>query len=148
MLQLSRSVILITGLLTLAGCFGGTTEPEIKLEPVTGTVTINGEPGNQVELVLLPLPGTSGTGAFGVSDAAGKFTLKHRNGENGIEPGKYKVIFSQFTKPDGSPLGPEEDAATAGIQRLPAIYTSMDRTKTEAEVPAGGTELQFDLKVK
>tara|TARA_R110002095_G_scaffold142965_1_gene123819 strand:+ start:30004 stop:30456 length:453 start_codon:yes stop_codon:yes gene_type:complete len=148
MFQWIRLSIFLSGLLMLAGCFGGSSGPEIKLEPVTGTVTINEEPGSQVELVFLPLDGTPGTGAYAVTDETGAFTLKHRNGENGIEAGKYKVIFSKFVKPDGSPLLPDEDAATMGIEQLPAMYTNMERTKVEAEVPAGGNTLQFDLKVK
>lgn len=148
MLQLFRSSMLLPVLLILTGCFGGSSEKKFNLEPVSGTLKINGDLGSNAELSFLPMTGTSGTGAYAVTDEKGMFTLNHRSGEKGIEAGKYKVIFSKFVKPDGSPVLPEEDAATVGVELLPVIYTNFERARVVAEVPVGGKEFQFDLKFK
>lgn len=144
-----RTIVLLSGILIILGCYGGgAPEYEGTLEPVTGIVSINGNPESGIEIMFMPLQGTSGTGAFARTGEGGAFTLKHRSGQADIEKGKYKVLFSKFIKPDGSPIGPDDDAATAGIEQLPSIYTNEERSKIIEEVPTGGKKFEFDLKIK
>jgi len=65
--------------------------------PVSGTVTMDGEPLVGVEIAFFPEPTstTSIVGPFsvGVTDSAGKFELKTRYGEPGAVVGKHRVSF-------------------------------------------------------
>ena len=130
----------------LVGCFGSSGPGfEGELEPVSGVVLVGGAAHPHIEITFLPLPGTSGTGGFARTDAQGQFELKHRSGKSGIEAGEYKVLFSLVTKPDGSPLGPEDDAATEGTEWLPARYQDLQKTPETVTIAPGGTTLNFEL---
>ena len=83
-----------------------------------------------------------------MTDEQGKFTLKHRTGESGVENGKYKVVLSKHVKADGSLVGPEEDGMIVGSEHLPSKYTRLERTKITADVSDTNAEFSFDLKVK
>jgi len=140
------------------GC-GGESADVPDLAPVSGTVTLDGEPAAGVAVFFSPRSNgedpkerTSGTGATGATDSNGKYTLKHRSGELGIEPGVYNVTFSKVAMPDGSPI-PEGKLLGEGGSRetLPKRYTVVDETaraKNVATVKKEGGTFDFDLKSK
>ncbi len=133
----------------LVGCQGSVGNYSGELTQAYGTVVINEEPGVNVQLTFIPTSGTGGGGALGITNENGSFTVKHRSGKPGIEPGTYKVLFSQFIKPDGSALGPEEDAATMGVERFPEQYQFPEQTPEEVTISSTGEDsLLFEITLK
>ncbi len=131
-----------------AGC-GGSSEPTPELVAVTGTVTFKSEPLAGASISFVPRDGTQGTGAYGVTDDFGKYTLTHRTDASGIEPGTYTVAISKMAMPDGSPIPEGQDAADVGaIQMMPPKYSD-PFSETNANiitVPASGGDFPIELK--
>ncbi|WP_417392577.1 hypothetical protein [Gimesia sp.] len=141
--------ILTTSILT--GCGSEVQEFSGTLVPVKGKVTINDSPAEGVTVAFIPdkSTNTTGTGAYGITDSSGAFTLKHRTGEDGVEAGNYKVIFSKYTMPDGSPIpGDTNPEAAGGGQSIPPKYSSEDKTVSIVTVKPEGNDFTFELKFK
>tara|TARA_R110002095_G_scaffold215334_1_gene209160 strand:+ start:1857 stop:2270 length:414 start_codon:yes stop_codon:yes gene_type:complete len=134
--------------LLISGC-GGTTVEVPELSPVSGIVTLDEKPLEGVLILYVPENGTPGDGSAAVSDADGKYTLKHRSGESGIQAGQYAVTFSKFVMKDGSAVESGIQPESVGArQLLPMRYTNPERTKEKATViPEGGT-FDFSLQSK
>jgi hypothetical protein len=68
-----------------------------KFVPVSGKVTLNGEPlaGATVSFEPVAEPGTSPlpTSSLGKTDQSGAFTLRATSGENGALVGKHRVVI-------------------------------------------------------
>ena len=100
-------------LLTAIGC-----GESRKSAPVTGTVTLNGQP--VADVIVRFQPSGSGTteqlevgmSSFGTTDAAGKFTLRFSdNSESGAMIGDHTVTIDEVTPPE------EENNDAGGIGR-------------------------------
>jgi hypothetical protein len=147
--------------LTLAfmGCggnAGGPPEFAERLVPVSGTVTLNGQPlsGATVQF-LLPRQATSGEMAEGVTDSSGKYELQTHMAQataaerRGALPGEYIVVVSKIEMPDGSPLPPgttEADAEAEGAKQVvPARYTNEEATPLRATVNQEPTVIDLEL---
>jgi len=140
----------------LPGC-GGDKSAEVRdLVPVGGTVTLDGKPVAGVLVIFSPRgdveKGISRTGATGLTDSDGKYTLKHRSGEVGIAPGVYNVTFSKVAMPDGSPIPEGKLIGDGGsAETLPKRYTVVDETvkaKNVTTVKKEGGTFDFELKSK
>jgi len=137
-------------LLLAAGC-GGDSSKLPKLAPVTGTVTLDGQPlaGATVTLTSTAtspatgLPPAEGAPSFGVTDEQGRFTLKYQGRIAGAIPGPCTISISKpqdFTDSKGNP-------DPAGEETLPARYnTNSKLTKTVVE--GEPNEFNFDLTSK
>ncbi|MGC1273533.1 MAG: hypothetical protein WBC44_07470 [Planctomycetaceae bacterium] len=135
-----------TALAILGGCGGPSDGPE-RLVPVSGTVVMENQPVDGVAVIFIPGEGTKGTGAVGVSDAEGKFTLMHQSGEQGIEPGSYGVSFSRMRMPNGSPIPEGQSAADVGaVDAVPAHFRNPERPAFTETIPEEGKQgLNFQL---
>ena len=123
--------------LLLGGC-----SESLEFGQVTGTVTLNGKPLNDVLVMFLPEPREDGTGAHSesVTDSSGKFEL----------------IYSADAETPGAVVGPHrvviEDilAENTRDRRLPIrihpSYSSAAHTPLKYEVKPG--EQSFELEVK
>jgi len=141
-------VILLIAAVFLIGCGSNATEFKGTLVPVKGKVTINDAPAVGVSVSFIP-NNSPGTGAYGLTDNSGAFVLKHRSGKEGIEEGNYKVIFSKYTMPDGSPIPADTNPeAAGGGQSIPPKYSSEDYTSSIVTVKSGGNDFTFELKFK
>lgn len=135
---------------TLGGCSGGGGSVPT-LAPVSGTVTLDGKPLAGAAVSFVPQAGTEGAGAFGTTDAEGRFTLDHRSGRPGVEPGTYTVSFSKMALKDGSPIPPGKTAADVeAVEHVPRQYTpgfqaTNDTPATVALVEASGGTFDFAL---
>lgn len=129
----------------VAGC--GPSDGPSLLVPVTGTVLMENQPADGVGVAFIPTDGTSGTGAAGATDAEGKFMLLHQSGEEGIEPGTYKVVFSRWRMKNGMPIPDGESAADVGaVDTIPPHYSSPDKTLYTETIPEEGKQdLKFQL---
>ena len=132
----------------LSGCGEAETAPEV-LIPLTGSVTVDGQPAGGVSLSFVPQEGTSGAGGFATTDDQGQFTVKHRSGDAGIEPGTYKVTMSRMLTPDGNPVPAGESAMDHNAtESLPAQYTSADTSPVQTEVTEGMEPVAYEVTTK
>ncbi|HUE71098.1 MAG TPA: hypothetical protein VMP01_09440 [Pirellulaceae bacterium] len=140
----------------IAGC-GGPSVPTFQLVPVTGTVKLNGTPLADAE-VQFHYDGDNRPpqyfGSTGKTDPNGKYELL-TNAQKGCVEGKFKVVVSKWTDPQGNPvkIDPEtgmdlEQLIQQGqaIEFLPPTYSHPERTTLTAEVTAGKADgYDFEL---
>lgn len=138
--MLSIRVVLPVLLLAGAGC--GTS----KYVPVSGTVTLNGQPLQGVMVIFQPVA-SGGTDAGGVGSSGrtgpdGRYTLEAMTPQPqmGALVGKHRV---RIATPPGQLPGDDSDSATAGKKPpsqdpIPARY-NVETTLT-FDVPPGGTD--------
>lgn len=85
--------------LTLVGCGHGCRpagRPE--LTPVTGILTLDGEPLHGVSFTLVPVNDTPGVGGQAHSGPDGSFKVIYaRDADDGVAPGNYLVRFEKET---------------------------------------------------
>ncbi len=125
LMSLCSLLLFVAGSVQFQGCSkaNGYDAPS-NLIPVTGIVTIDGQPLDYASINFIPKTGTAGLGGYAITDGDGKFTAIHLSSSEGLEPGTYEATFSKITMPDGSPVPAEMDAADAGaIQFLPQHLT-------------------------
>lgn len=141
----------------LAGCGGA----KLGTVPVSGTLTIDGQPADNIEITLAPVD-TAMPIATGLVQGGSFELFSGTQGESGAVPGKYKVVLAVRTASaaeeakakyaagakassggKGSPNPEQAEAATA----LPfaAKYTSSATSDKEVEVPKGGGKLEIDV---
>ena len=65
-----------------------------KTVPASGVVTLDGKPVDGAQVVLAPA-GAGATGAFGVTNSSGHFSLRAYDEKDGAIPGDYKVQVSK-----------------------------------------------------
>ncbi|MFH1920920.1 MAG: carboxypeptidase-like regulatory domain-containing protein [Planctomycetota bacterium] len=140
------TLLMLLVCVVFSGCSEGG-PPPLEVYPVTGTVRLDGEPIGGVSIAFVP-DGGAGGGGFAVSDDAGKFSLKSNDQRDGVPAGKYRVLFTKMTMPDGSPIPEGEMAADVGAENsLPEIYNDPGSTSITADVKAGeNPPLEFDLQ--
>lgn len=144
-------IFLSTTLLGLAvGCGGGADAKPLPVTvPVSGLVTLDGQPLASATVTFIPQGQTKGTDCKGMTDESGKYVLKQQHGTEGAPPGNYKVVISRLLRGDGTPL-PKEGGGDGGIatETLSRRYSDITKTKLTAVVPEKGGEFKFDLKGK
>lgn len=138
------------------GC-GGETVPGPKWpEPVevSGKVTRQGKPLANAQVIFVPDGTTLGPGGGGQTNDAGEFTTQTRwsnqKMRDGLIPGRYKVAFSRFIKPDGSVWIPAADStegpATFGAREdLPMELSNPVESKTVVDVESGKGTYDLDI---
>lgn len=123
-----------------AGCGGNDAYP---IAPVSGRVTLNGKPVEQVAVLFMPVPApgamNAGPSSSGVTDADGRYTLKliSTTDRAGAVVGAHKVRFNTAGEPwdpDVQPKPPPGPAVS-----LPVRYTRHDKM-LDFNVPPGGTK--------
>ncbi len=128
----------------LTGCGGGSTGPAT--ETVNGTLTINGEPANNVTISFVPVDSTQPTASGPVSD--GKFKLYSGvQGTPGAGIGKYKVVLAVAASEDGAAYA--EGATGAPVAKdlpFPQIYTAAGTSDEEVEVTAGTNDIAIAIE--
>jgi hypothetical protein len=142
---LRRMLMLATLALLSAGC--GSEFPTAR---VSGRVTLNGKPVDQVEVMFSPIAAegkiNSGVGSYGVTDADGRYTLLliGTKDTKGAVIGKHKVRIDNHSPPgDSSDDRPQKRPKPAVL--IPAKYHALNSI-LEFEVTSGGTDkADFDL---
>jgi len=120
------------------------------VHPVTGTLTIGGQPAQNVQIALYPAD-ASAQMATGRVDASGRFALVTGNkGVKGAMAGKYKVVLTPFEE-----SSMEADAAryTSGKGKsptppkasFPKEYLAPDSSPKEVEVKPGPNTIDLAL---
>lgn len=94
--------VIVTLSLAALGCSPAETDGD--LVPVTGTVTLDGEPLAGATVSYNVARGTAGQGGTGTTDAQGKYEISHFRAGKGVNPGEYTVTISKLVLSDGSPI--------------------------------------------
>lgn len=156
MFRVLTFAVMTSGLLT--GCGGGAHAP------VSGVVTVDGQPYPNAVVTLQPLAtggnNNPGIGSSGITDAQGRFTLMTIDGKPGAVVGKHRLrIQTQregstvFVDPnvgsaDSDPNAGKKKAPKGPVDPIPTEWYS-DAGKKEFDVPAGGTDkANFDIVSK
>ncbi len=142
-----------------AGCGGAPEEDSVdarlaKLEalvPVSGVVTVGGEPLPGVVVTFIP---EEWAPAHGETDEDGRYTLETA-ARPGAIPGRYKVSMSYLVAADGRVLGLEprsgfvpDPAVATAVEKFPPEYASPEKTPLTAEVRPDGGDIDFKLDVQ
>lgn len=142
----------IVSVALFSGCGGGSvSKPEIPpLEPVSGTVKLDGKPEAGISVIFYPAANNKGNGASGTTDESGGVTLIYREGHEGVPAGDYVVMFSKLTQKDGSPIPEGQTAADVqAIDKIPQQYRMTENPRFTVTVPAGGkSDFAWEIKSK
>jgi hypothetical protein len=76
-------------------CCLGCGKQDAELVPVTGTLTIKGQPAGGIMLRFMPdaVESNNGPSSSAITDENGQFTLKCDDGRDGAVPGNHVVTF-------------------------------------------------------
>jgi hypothetical protein len=144
--MLLRRLLMLTALAVLsAGC--GSEFPTAR---VSGRVTLNGKPVDQVEVMFSPVATegkiNSGVGSYGVTDSDGRYTLIliGTKDTKGAVIGKHKVRIDNHSPP-GDPSDDRPQKRPKPAVLIPAKYHHLNPI-LEFEVTSGGSDkADFDL---
>lgn len=147
-IQLSTAGLVSLLLITAFGCGSD----KVSVYPVSGTITLDGEPmkgGGSIAFV--PTGKDAGKAPGGEIDEEGNYVLNTYASRDGSMAGSFRVVISQViaeepeATPDGSPP-PVQKAALSPKYFIPAIYSDVKNTPLKATVETSENEINFDLK--
>jgi hypothetical protein len=122
----------ITGsavLLAATGCGG------VRHTPVTGLVTVDGQPYGNVLITFVPVDGGGDLIPVGRADDTGKFTMGTETANNGVKPGKYKVTVIPGPPKDSKPVPhPSEAFAKKQQQQSGTAKVNADREYRKLQI--------------
>jgi hypothetical protein len=134
-------------LLVLAGCGGGG-GPEL---PVSGVVTLDGNPVADATVRFYPDEGTDPTSSgYAQTGTDGKFVVTGGNDKKGLVAGKYKVTVTKGKAQTAN----SEEGAGAVIPEIefkddfPAIYSNPAKTVLAYSVTGDGKPIEIKLDSK
>lgn len=135
--------ILLPLIVLVLGCDGGP-----KLAPVSGKVTLNGQPLAEAWLDFQPIATgddiNPGAGSVGTTDKDGRYTLKTVHGKTGAVVGKHRVSIT-LKDPTGGNADADPARGKRGFKQLPVRYNF--QSELTVDVPAGGrSDVDFPLK--
>jgi hypothetical protein len=140
---------LVLIILLSPGCGPGTGHLP-KTVPASGVVTLDGKPVDGAQVVIVPAAqGT--TGASGVTDASGHFSLRAYPEKDGAVPGEYKVQVSKtvevkLTGKAGSLDGGDPVRFDYGV---PGKYTDAKNSGLTVTIPdSGNKDIKLTLSSK
>jgi hypothetical protein len=112
-----------------------------KFAPVSGVVTLNGQPLAKALVSFQPVVVgngvDAGVGSTGTTNDKGEFTLKAATGETGAIVGKHRVVITLVEAQVGATDERPPRGGWPQKEKIPARYNS-DSNETY-DVPSGGT---------
>jgi hypothetical protein len=143
-----RLALVVLGLVALLWGCGKPVDPS--LVPVSGTVTVDGQPLANATVTFIPKDGTPGFGGTGKTDGSGQYTLTgSRDNAAGIPPGEYRVAVSKRLMPAGSEVPADDNTPpmmSPARESLPVGYSNPATTQLTATVKPRGGPIDFALK--
>lgn len=145
-----RAEIVVLVAILVAGLAVGCGKPPMR--QVTGTVSLNGKMVEHCKVGFFPdvtefNPDRHGFG-FGVTDAQGRFTIQHPQGEQGIWSGDYKVTFTLWVDSKGKalPMETKPSEVEGGVKNLfPVEYEAPSTTPESVSVGTGENNFTFSV---
>ena len=92
--QAKWSAVTLMLLIAFVGCYSST--GRAPTYPITGTVTLKGQPLEGATVVFVPSEGASHEPATGITNAEGKFKLSTFLADDGAQEGEYRIKVSKF----------------------------------------------------
>jgi len=141
-------LLLIPFFVVTSGCSDG----KLKTYPVSGIVTLNGEPVPEATIVFAPVKEGVGDAATGRTNDKGEYKLQTANGrvDGGTTPGEYGVVIKKDVfvgtgkvTTDSSGLSSEE---MRSVSQLPAKYGSYSSPMFKETVEAKKNVFNFNLE--
>ena len=145
----SWHVAVVSVALLPGGCSEGT--KPYKTAPVSGTITLDGQPLSSAHVTFMPIPNPqggsqSGPEAAGDTDADGRYSLKTVFGDVGASVGKNRVMITT-RKTELDPSNPDRSREVAK-ERVPMKYFT-EQAPLMFDVPTGGSNgADFELTTK
>lgn len=128
----------LLGLCALAGCSSGGPA----LTPVSGTITLGGEPLPNAIVRYIPEGDTKGHGGTGKTGADGKYEIvANRDSRNGLLPGEYRVSVSLL--PAGA-----KPIETGEKELVPEPFCNPRESPLRANVEATAKPFDFQINKK
>lgn len=119
-------------IIAMAHSLGCGDKPQTKqFVPAEGVVTLDGKPAIGVVVTFVPEDTTGGVAA-GRADKKGVFHLQSFPTDEGIRPGRYRVVISP-AETGGYTARPALDGA---VSRLPSRYFTPNTTPLEVTIPS------------
>jgi hypothetical protein len=142
------SFVLLVSCVIAAGCSSGTDKWKAnrpKTVPATGTISLNGQPLEEAQVVLVPSGGSHGASAL--SNASGMFALQTFPPDDGVVSGTYKVMVIKSLVPQNpDPGSPESKVPQRAKLLIPKKYTDANTSGLEIVVPeTGKTDIKLEL---
>ena len=103
-------------------------------KPVTGMVTLDGQPASGVKLVFVPAEGGRAN-SMASTDAQGYYSLAYTSQHNGTLPGEYKVLIMK-------------EESDTGRQLIPPRYSSGKSTMQANVTEDGENVFNFEIESK
>jgi hypothetical protein len=135
---------------TVCGCgSGGGNLP--RTVPAMGVVTLDGKPVDGAQVVLVPANDGTTTGAYGITNSSGHFSLRAFEQKDGAIPGEYKVQVSKTVQvkmegAKGSLDGGDPVRYDFGV---PSKYTGAKTSGLSVSIPdAGNRDINLTLTSK
>lgn len=114
--------------LLAAGCGGN-------VSPVSGRVTLDGNPLPNASVIFQPTGSDAGSGSYGKTDADGRYTLRLvSNDKAGAVVGKHRVSITLATE------GKEFDGGARAGKRGGLLPKYNSETTLTFDVPRGGSD--------
>jgi len=133
-----------------SGCgSGGGNLP--KTVPAMGVVTLDGKPVDGAQVVLVPATDGSTTGAYGITNASGHFSLRAFEQKDGAIPGEYKVQVSKTVavKLDGAKGSVDGGDPVRYDFGVPSKYTGAKTSGLSVSIPdKGNRDINLTLTSK
>ena len=127
----------------LVGCGGApAATPLPETVPVTGVITLDGQPIAAAAVTFIPQGQTKGIECQGTTDEGGRYQLQQQHGAEGAPPGSYKVVISRLLRGEGAGAG------GIAVESLPPRYSDVRVSQLTAVIPQAGGEFNFDLQSK
>jgi hypothetical protein len=147
---LRHAWVTLLAVILLAASMLGCEKPPYAVAPVSGVVTLNGNPAAHAAVMFQPVapPGVEnpGPGSFGITDEQGRYALKLVGPETpGAVVGKHKVRIVDHDPP--RELSDDESRPQpARVQSVPKKYNNALEAPFEFDVPQkGSTTADFKL---
>jgi hypothetical protein len=138
--------------LLFASSVAGCNQDPFRVAPVSGRVTLDGQPVAQTAVMFQPLSAGNpnpGPGSFGITDAEGRYTLKLVGKETpGGVVGKHMVRFDPYSDEPSDPTSDRPFRPKNAMPKIPRKY-NQPVALFEFEVPPKGTtSADFELTSK
>ncbi|MEW4565964.1 hypothetical protein AB1K70_25835 [Bremerella sp. JC770] len=136
----TRLPLLLLGLcLAIAGC----AEPPVDLGYVSGVITVDGKPLDNVNISFRPMAG--GRPSFGLTNASGQYTLYHTSKFQGAELGEHKVEIDLM--PNSSYYAKKTLTPRMGPQLGDGSSVALGQDMTMKTVSLGSQTYDFELSM-
>lgn len=140
---------LVAGLLLGAGC-GGNDDGRPRRYPLTGVVTLGGEPVEGATVMFVAVDGKGG--AAGRTDAQGRYAATTFNPGDGAVPGEYLVTVSKYEMPSEFPdeaedsPGQDQEHLPPPTNLVPAKYADVQTSGLTVSVVEGKNSFDIALE--